>query len=288
MARKKVEEPSGGGSGWLGTFADLMNLLLCFFVLLFSMSSVDADKYEAIVTSLSSSISIFDGGGAAQGEGAFVSSGTDQLVSISEYFNQYEESAKSDDNTDEQSESKASAEGEKNGKLTDSEMRDKVEKEQKAEQKRKTEELYEEVVGKATDKNVVDVVNVNMDAQYQYVQISLKGAILFDSGDATIKKNAIPVLSKIGDILKIYKERLIKIEGHTDNVPISGGRFRNNMELSTSRANSVFEYFVTKKNLNPKKLETAGRGEYLPATSNSSESGRARNRRIEIKIYTTE
>ncbi|MBP3703872.1 MAG: chemotaxis protein, partial [Lachnospiraceae bacterium] len=75
MARRKKEEPSGGGAGWISTFADLMNLLLCFFVLLFSMSTVDADKYEAIVTSLSNSIDIFDGGSPSIGEGSFISSG---------------------------------------------------------------------------------------------------------------------------------------------------------------------------------------------------------------------
>ena len=96
MARRKVEESSGGGAGWLATFGDLMNLLLCFFVLLFSMSTVDADKYEAIVTSLSSSIDIFDGGSPSVGEGAFVSSGTDQLVSISEYFNEFEHTGEDD------------------------------------------------------------------------------------------------------------------------------------------------------------------------------------------------
>lgn len=93
MARKKKKaEQEGISAGWINTFADLMNLLLCFFVLLFSMSTVDADKYEQLVTSMTERINIFDGGGAAVGEGAFVSSGTDQLVSISEYFNEYENS----------------------------------------------------------------------------------------------------------------------------------------------------------------------------------------------------
>lgn len=92
MARKKREEEQRPAAGWMNTFADLMNLLLCFFVLLFSMSTVDADKYEQLVTSMTESINIFDGGGSAVGEGAFVSSGTDQLVSISDYFNEYENS----------------------------------------------------------------------------------------------------------------------------------------------------------------------------------------------------
>lgn len=279
MARRKVEEPSGGGAGWLATFGDLMNLLLCFFVLLFSMSTVDADKYEAIVTSLSSSIDIFDGGSPSVGEGAFVSSGTDQLVSISEYFNEFEHTGE-DDN--------ASKDADSDEKTEEQKIKDEYLKEQEQEKKEKAEAMYEEIVGKATDKNIAEVINVNMDAQYQYVQISLKGAVLFDSGDAEIKKAAKPVLDKIGDILKLYSKHLIKIEGHTDNVPISGGRYRNNMELSTARATSVFVYFVDKKKLKPKRIESSGRGEYIPVASNKSAKGRAKNRRIEIKIYTTE
>ena len=69
MARKKKKaEQEGISAGWINTFADLMNLLLCFFVLLFSMSTVDADKYEQLVTSMTERINIFDGGGAAVGE----------------------------------------------------------------------------------------------------------------------------------------------------------------------------------------------------------------------------
>ena len=92
MARRKSEEPASIEGGWINTFADLMNLLLCFFVLLFSMSTVDADKYEQIVTSLSESIDIFPDGGKAVGEGAFVSSGTSQKISMEEYFNEFENS----------------------------------------------------------------------------------------------------------------------------------------------------------------------------------------------------
>ena len=103
MARKKKKaEQEGISAGWINTFADLMNLLLCFFVLLFSMSTVDADKYEQLVTSMTERINIFDGGGAAVGEGAFVSSGTDQVVSISEYFNEYENSGEDNQKSEEQ------------------------------------------------------------------------------------------------------------------------------------------------------------------------------------------
>ena len=74
MARKKKEEPQSGGASWMNTFADLMNLLLCFFVMLFAMSTVDAEKFETLVASLQNSFSIFSSGGASVGDGMMVSS----------------------------------------------------------------------------------------------------------------------------------------------------------------------------------------------------------------------
>ena len=98
MARKRKQaEESKIEAGWMNTFADLMNLLLCFFVLLFSMSTVDADKYEQLVTSMNERINIFDNGGSSIGEGPFVSSGTHQLVSISVYFIEFENSDEKQD-----------------------------------------------------------------------------------------------------------------------------------------------------------------------------------------------
>lgn len=271
MARRKVEEPESISGGWINTFADLMNLLLCFFVLLFSMSTVDADKYEQLVTSFSEQIDIFDGGGDAVGEGAFVSSGTSQKISMEQFFNEFENTGEDPKSQDDSSE------------LTEEE---KFKKKMAEEQKQRTEELYEEVTGKAEKEDIQDLINVNVDEQFQYVQISLNGAILFDSGSDEIKSSAMEILSKVGDILKSYDDHNIKIEGHTDNVKISNGKFESNMWLSTARATRVFEYFTKKKKMDPTTLEATGRSEYDPVGNNNTEKGRARNRRVEIKIYT--
>ncbi len=274
MARKKKQEEQGISGGWINTFADLMNLLLCFFVLLFSMSTVDADKYEQLVTSMTESINIFDGGGDAIGEGAFVSSGTDASISMSEYFAEFEEAGKDGEDS-------------KNPTSTEEPITEEEYKAQELEKlKKETEEIYESVMGQAKELNVEDEISINMDNQYQYVQISLNGAILFDSGAATIKKSTIPLLSKVGDILKTYDSHMIKIEGHTDDVPISSAQYKNNMWLSTARAVEVFEYFKNKKKISPRTMETTGRGEYDPIATNNTQKGRAQNRRVEIKIYT--
>ena len=79
MAKKRPEDPPAGSPAWMATFSDLMNLLLCFFVLLFSMSTVDADKLEQVVASMQSTISILPAGGSSIGDGELISAGVRQL-----------------------------------------------------------------------------------------------------------------------------------------------------------------------------------------------------------------
>ena len=290
MARKS-EEAQGPEGGWINTFADLMNLLLCFFVLLFSMSTVDADKYEQLVTSMTESINIFSGGGSVVGEGPFVSSGTDQLVSIADYFNAFENPGSEDSNEDgkESPDSTPNPDSPSTETTTvTDEIKNQVEAANMEELKNRTEEIYTNVVDEARNRNVEDQITVNMDKNYQYVQISMNGALLFDSGAAEIKKSTLPLLSKVGDILKLYDSHMIKIEGHTDDVPISSSQYPDNMWLSTARAMQVFEYLKDKKKLQPESMEATGRGEYDKIASNKTEKGRAQNRRVEIKIYTDE
>ena len=86
MAKKKQEDPPKGSPAWMATFSDLMNLLLCFFVLLFSMSTVDLEKFDLIVASLQSSFSILPQGGASIGEGDMVSAGISQLENLDIYY----------------------------------------------------------------------------------------------------------------------------------------------------------------------------------------------------------
>lgn len=291
MARKRKQEEAPVSGNWMNTFADLMNLLLCFFVLLFSMSTIDADKYEQLVASMSDSISIFQDGAEAIGEGNFVSTGSDQIVTISQYYNEFEESGEnSDAHKSDSANTDATEQGNgANPDVSEQAVADAIEKKEAAladARKQRTEEMYHEIMGQAQKGNIEDDLTVNMDKNYTYVQISLSGAILFDSGTAEIKKSARTLISKVGDILKLYDNHMIKIEGHTDNVPISSGQYRSNRWLSTARATQVCEYLEKYKKLKPKNLEATGRGEYEPIASNKTEKGRSQNRRVEIKIYT--
>ena len=88
MARRREEEPAPGSPAWMATFSDLMNLLLCFFVLLFSMSTIDAQKFELMVPSFSQSFSIFTAGGDSVGEGVLLGNGVSQLNKLDNYVMQ--------------------------------------------------------------------------------------------------------------------------------------------------------------------------------------------------------
>lgn len=111
--------------------------------------------------------------------------------------------------------------------------------------------------------------------------------ILFDSGKAEIKSRGLEILKRVGDILKKVSDRQIRVEGHTDNVPI-GSRLREtfptNWELSTARATNVVRYLQDTVGVDPAVLSAAGYSEYKPVDTNDTLEGKAQNRRIEIVL----
>jgi chemotaxis protein MotB len=110
--------------------------------------------------------------------------------------------------------------------------------------------------------------------------------ILFDSGSADIKKNGKAVLDRVAEILGTITDKQIRIEGHTDNVPIGpvlAIKFPTNWELSTARSTTVVRY-LQEKGVDPRFLSATGYSEYRPVESNESDEGKAKNRRIEIVL----
>ncbi len=263
MANRKPDEPPKGAPAWQSTFADLMNLLLCFFVLLFSMSTVDAQKFEEVVASFNQTFSIFSAGATAIGDGILISNGVSQLNELDDYINS---TGKMDD-----------------GEIVSEDVADAQQQLEEA-QLEEAEELAEKIQ-EAIDETGMEE-DIDLEFNTQYVQLTLKGALLFDSGSAALKEEALPVLDQVGVILERYAEGTIEIEGHTDNVPMSGVKYSNNDELSAGRALSVFNYLLSVTSLDPANIKHAGRGEYVPIADNSTAEGRAKNRRVEIKIYT--
>ncbi|MBR4668134.1 MAG: flagellar motor protein MotB [Butyrivibrio sp.] len=268
---KKPEEIKPGLPAWQGTFGDLMNLLLCFFVLLFSMASMDAAKFEEVAASFSSAFSIFSGGEMAIGKGALIGDGVSQLTELSSYVTSMGLAQSGED---------SDAEEDAIGEMEEKELLDAAEEAQMEALQELAEKIQE-----ALEEGEIDQ-EVSLNYTSQFVQLTIQGSILFDSGKVDIKADAIPVIDKVGTILETYAGGTIEIEGHTDNVPMtSGGKYSNNDELSSGRALSVFNYLVENTNLDPVKLVHTGRGEYDPIADNSTDEGRARNRRVEIKIY---
>lgn len=266
MAKKKAEEAKAGSPAWMATFSDLMNLLFCFFVLLYAMSSVDEQKFEQVVASFSKTFSIFDGGASSIGDGMLVSNGVSQLNELSEYIN-----STGAGDTDEPSDNVYLQ--------SDSDVVEKMEEmEMQA-----SEQLAEQIEEAADEYDVANDMTIEFNSQY--VKLTLKGSLLFDSGQATLKEEAEPVLEKLGIILQKYATSEIAIEGHTDNVPISNSKFLSNNELSSARALAVFYYLMDHSNLDPALVSYTGRGEYCPIADNGTPEGRAMNRRVEIKIY---
>jgi len=263
MAKRQEDEAPKGAPAWQSTFADLMNLLLCFFVLLFSMSSVDAQKFELVVASFSDTFSIFSAGTTSIGDGMMVGNGISQLTNLDNYLNTIGQMAKNDE----------------------AEMEEMDDTQTKIEEEglRQSEELSERIEEALEENDLTK--DVDMDITAQYVQLTMNGALLFDSGSASLRKEAEPVMDKIGLILESYAAGTIEIEGHTDNIPISTSQYASNNELSAARAISVFNYLIGSTSLDPADIKNAGRGEYVPIADNATPEGRSKNRRVEIKIY---
>lgn len=262
MAKRKKEAPQKASAEWMNTFADLMNLLLCFFVLLFAMSTVDAQKFDMIVASFSQTFSIFSGGHISVGEGMLLGNGVSQLNELDQYMDTMGKTAENDEDTDDLDE-----------------IQEKLEEAKLAE----SEKLAERIEEAIEESQMEDMIE--LDFTSQYVQLTLKGGVLFNSGSAKLKEEAMPVVERVALILERYAEHQIEIEGHTDTVPMHNGKYANNNELSSARALSMFDYLLENTTLQPGKIKHSGRGEYIPIADNGTPEGRAKNRRIEIKIY---
>lgn len=158
MAKKNQEEAPKGSPAWMATFSDLMNLLLCFFVLLFSMSTVDEVKQEKVVASFNQMFSVFEAGASAIGDGMLISNGVSQLNELDEYINS---TGKMDDG-EMISEDVAESVAEAQEKLEEAQMEE-------------SEALAEKIQEALDERNLEDEVDVAFTAQF--VQLTLKGAL---------------------------------------------------------------------------------------------------------------
>lgn len=237
--RKRGGEPEKeNNERWLITYSDLITLLLIFFIVMYTLSKVDAAKYQAIAASLSKSMggsqSIMESGGPS------VVPGADQSKESAPDPNQLEQ--------------------------------------QNMEKIRRQIQEYVDNNGLAG--------KVTVSIEERGVVVSFQDVVLFPLGVADLSPSAKGIVDKIGAILHQTKN-YIRVEGHTDNLPIRTSQFPSNWELSLERSASVVHRLIEHSQIPPDRLSATGYGEYRPRLPNDSEANRQKNRRVDIIILRT-
>jgi len=136
-------------------------------------------------------------------------------------------------------------------------------------------------------KSEIEQGQITITKMADWLTVSMVDKILFASGEAEITAEGMKVLERVGNVLKNTEHKIIRVEGHTDNVPISPAlakKFETNWELSTARATTVVRFLQDKAGVAPERLEAVGLSEFHPVSTNATPDGKAQNRRIEIAL----
>jgi chemotaxis protein MotB len=255
------EEEHENEERWLVSFADMMTLLFCLFMVLFAISSVNTSKFEILQRTLQDAFSgrILSGGKAVMETGSEDkterSQATPPMPAISPLASlQQEEAPRNDD------ERQVAANKEQN--------------EFKA--------LKRRIDALAEKQGLKGRVLTTVRQRGLVVQI-LTDKVFFDSGSASLKPGALHILDDIGVILRGERKHPIVVEGHTDSQPIHSGIYPSNWELSGARSAAVVREFIHTGVL-PRRLSLAGYADEVPVATNSTAGGRSRNRRVEVTL----
>ena len=229
---------------WLLPYSDLLTLLLALFIVLFAISSVDAQKFSELSRAFNRALE--------GGTGAFENpSPLPEGVMIE----------------------------------TDPEKFDGKDKEVKEETSTEIEEL--KIVQQRIDIYIQDSQlksKLHTALTDEGLLLTIRDNVLFDSGIAVVRAEDKKIAQEISDLLVMDPPRNIIISGHTDNVPISNSEFESNWELSVMRAVNFMKLMQDNNKLNPEWFSAKGFGEFKPVSPNDTESGREKNRRVEILI----
>ncbi len=226
MRRNRNKFEGSNRPSWLTTYSDLVTLLLCFFVLLFAFSEIDAQKFRSIISSFQGGVGVFDGGTSL-----------------------------------------------------DLEFDLEIPEENELERLKNLLEEYSESTGFGSE--------INISIEERGLIIRFMDNVLFDSGKADLKPESIEILKYIGQVLNSeeFKDRLIKVEGHTDTDPIIySEEFPTNWELSAIRATNVLRYLVEIENIDGSRISSSGYSYYRPIAPNDTKENKAKNRRVDIVI----
>ncbi|HEV3072203.1 MAG TPA: flagellar motor protein MotB [Solirubrobacteraceae bacterium] len=255
------------GERWLLTYADMITLLMALFMVLFSISSVNISKIQALQKSLKAAFSpdnilpggkdIAKQGSTASAKSAPASTEVQSIVPLSPH------ATSSPENSAAAASASASV--------------------SKAEQEQSSfERLKHQLDAYAASHGFAKDVNTTVQPRGLVIRV-LTDRLLFPSGSATLLSPALPLLSEIAALVNLDSTHPVAIEGNTDNVPISGASFPSNWELSTARASMVVRFLIRQGVFAPR-LSASGYADLRPIASNQTSTGRARNRRVEIVL----
>ena len=277
--------PPPGAPGWMGTFADLMSLLMCFFVLLLSFAEMDAMKFKRLAGSMAQAfgvqnkLNVKDPPKGTSVIAREFSPGRPEPTPINEIYQH------SDDFTELSLEVECAAEYEVEAG-TDA-------KQAGVQLPVVISEEIKKLIGE-TESDAIDLAKalseqiaageVEIETSGRKIVLRIRERGSFISGSAHLADDYIPLLQEVRNVLAT-KDGTITVEGHTDNIPIVSSRFRSNWELSTSRAVSVAHELFSGGILKPSRFRISGFGDVKPVDSNETKEGRAKNRRVEIVVH---
>jgi len=255
--RQKKPEKEGNHERWLVSYADFITLLFAVFVALYAMSQTDKKKTDQLVASLRESFGYVKTGASAEKLNLTESTDLRSIPSIRmEVLTPGMRHSQRDASTS----------------LTQASTK---------------EFLAIKAAIEANLKKSGAQNKVNVDITRRGLVVSLKEAGFFDSGDAAVKRESMLLLAMVGRSLAGYSNP-VRIEGNTDDVPINSGKYRSNWELSTARATNIVHYLIENYKFRPGKISAVGYGEFRPMADNKTETGRAKNRRVDIVLLAKE
>lgn len=266
MIRRRREEPHENHERWVISYADFITLLFAFFVVMYSISSVNEGKYRVLSDSL---VSVFNSPPRSfdpitvGDKDVFKSN--DQLVKLAEpgEYPSKEDYQYGVEGALDDTETKAVHQGEN----TDDDV-DYLSK-------------LSEQLAFAMQQHLADG-DVEITNMGEWIEVNIKASVLYSSGSAALSSSAKAVLADIAEVLTLNANS-VQVEGHTDDIPIETPRYPSNWELSAARAAVVVRHLASLQ-IEPARMAAVGYGEFHPIASNDSEDGRAKNRRIALII----
>lgn len=248
--RKKQKNKKDNSERWMLTYLDFITLLCAFFIIMYASSSISASKFEAISQSFKVALG---GGKTIVGSDKGSSSGSAKKVIDLQTKAAQEKAAK---------DAVAQAQADAQEQNTLNQVKEKIDNYLKA----------NDMSG-----------SVSTDIQERGLVVRIQDALFFDSGKADVKPQWAQKLVEISQILNTI-DNYVRIEGHTDNVPMHDSYFSDNLDLSCGRAANVYRLLQGQGKISSNRMSAEGYGETRPVADNSTDAGRAQNRRVDIVI----